>query len=220
MLQKKFLLFGLFSVLIHSLYGYVNPPPPSPSPLLLFLSKSELEEIRNASSPDEQSLKDIRLSEQREKISIREIVNSNWGNPIGRSLVVDNRVSKKGIIDFSEYPSGAWIVSDISYIDIREGNILILRNIKINHSLFVDKNILASQFDRIACEVNGKLVGIRAVDYVEFWPTKKGWTYIRPSGVPWAPTPEPATYGAVFGAVGFGLALWRKRRWLNVGQWF
>jgi len=29
--------------------------------------------------------------------------------------------------------------------------------------------------------------------------------------VPW-PTPEPATYGAIFGAVGLGLASWRKRR--------
>jgi len=180
----------------------------------------ELEEIRNSSSPDRQSLKDIRLSELREEISVREIVNGSWGNPIVRNLVVDNKISGRGIIDFSEYPSGYWVISDISYIDIREGNPLILRNVKINHSLFVDKSVLASQFDRIACEVNGKLFKIRTADYIEFWPTKKGWTYIRPSGVPWVPTLEPATYGAVFGAVGFGLTAWRKRRRLKGGQWF
>jgi len=32
--------------------------------------------------------------------------------------------------------------------------------------------------------------------------------------------PEPTTYGTVFGAVGFGLASWRKRRWLKGTQWF
>jgi len=32
--------------------------------------------------------------------------------------------------------------------------------------------------------------------------------------------PEPATYGAIFGAVGFGLTAWRKRRRLKGGQWF
>jgi len=153
----------------------------------------------------------IRLDEYRERISVREIINKEWGQPVGNYLVVDNKVSHRGIIDFSEYPGGGWTVADISYLDIKEGNVLILRNMKLNHSIFLPRSYAESLFDRIAYELNGKMYKVRMIDYIEYWPTKKGWTYLRPTGTPWVPTPESETYGAIFGALGLGLVGWRRK---------
>jgi len=139
-----------------------------------------------------------------------------WGQPHHNradSIVVDNRVSKVGIIDFGNL--GTRMRADLVGLDIAKDNLLIIKNWNMYSTLYLySRSInLGDQTKRIAFEIDGKLFKATWVYKVhKLWDGYSKWDYLWPTSEPWVPAPEPSTYGAVLGALGLGVVLWRRKR--------
>jgi|GEM_PF-2431997 len=163
--------------------------------------------------PPDNRPRDVRLDENRDTIHVKEI--SDNGGGFGGNLTVDNRITKIGVIDFSD--GWRYHTSTLVRLDIADDNLLVFRNwvgdsrIKV-YAKGVD---LIHTTRRIAFEIDGKLIAAK-------WAHKTGggfgnagrhMDWIIPIwGQEWIPLPESSTYGAIFAIVAGAFGLRRKKR--------
>jgi len=216
-------LFGCF----HLQSDYVlakSPPPPSISDYYKYTyDKSPCYGICIGGCEPDRDPKTVRLDERRSVMHASEIKrpkgaagqpNNKWGD----TIVVDNRISKIGVIDFGNPGTSIAqrIRADLIGLDIAKDNLLIIKNWNMYSvlSLYSRSIDLADQTKRIAFEIDGKLVRATWVYKVhKIWGGYSKWDYLWPTSEPWVPAPEPAAYGAIFAVAGLGVIWARGKGW-------
>jgi len=102
-------------------------------------------------------------------------------------------------------------------LELGEGDYLVIKNLGNNiiaggYPGSMSNGNLPEQARKIAIEVDGKLMSID-----HYWPGKHWWCEWTPyriitaTNAEWVPIPEPATYGALFAAMGVGVMTLRRR---------
>jgi len=228
--------FGIFRMTVFSIFIYLaseslvfaSPPPPSISNYYKYtyvgngkLKKSGYDDGHDGSDnppPKPPTPVHVKLDQNRRFVNVAEIASST--NILGGvsklvSLTVDNPITHEGIINFTGRSTSRHlkIMAAINHLNIAEGNTLIVRNMGTTEGLKVrtDNINFNEQLSRIAFEVNGRLVRATYVYKIHKWGSARGWQWIVPSSEPWVPAPEPAAYGAIFGATGLGVLLLKRR---------
>jgi len=118
-------------------------------------------------------------------------------------------IEGRGTIDWRGGEVGQANILWIDELTISDGGILFIRNWYEYEDLFLVKKIHNGK------EFNDLLLNqIVFEGYQDYYPTLKNYDADYWQITPWgaSPAPEPVTTGAILGAVGIGLVIWRRRR--------
>jgi|GEM_PF-1151884 len=152
------------------------------------------------------------LDERNNTLKVRDLLAGREGQAGGGiyKITVDNSAGHVGVIDFNGLAGKTLFFDELN---IAEDGYLVIRNLGNNRIAGQSRTMSESKLRSVTIDVNGELMDVR-----HYWPGKHWWCehtdyrVIVPTYNLWTPIPEPGTYGAIFAALGVGVASFRRKR--------